>query len=141
MIQNLVILFTIGALFAMFEIIADKYDESIFPKGKLKIFFDPILSWKLKYKTGFKPIPIGLYGYYHKFFNLKYKEKFPLSGTLLVFLTDFRHILKLSLVISIVALALFYVPFMGVWVDWLLGVFILLGIFELFYSKILIITK
>lgn len=137
---NISILFAIGALFAAFEIIVDKYEDTIFPQGvDATLFFNPIYSWKNKYDKSMSLAPTkGLYGFYHKHFNLKYREKFLLSGTTLVFLTDFRHLLKLLLVISIIGLAIFYEPFMGIWIDWLIGAFIILATFELFYSQILI---
>lgn len=49
-------------------------------------------SWKRKYKRDhidrLTPAPRALY---YRIFNLKYKEAFPLSATLLVFVTDYYH--------------------------------------------------
>lgn len=50
-------------------------------------------SWKDKYKQPLKPIPKGFYGLYHRINGLSYYERFPLSGTLLVSLTDWWHLL------------------------------------------------
>ena len=48
-------------------------------------------SWN-KYKKDRRLSPTkGLYGLYHKKFNLKYQERFLFSCTILVFLTDLFH--------------------------------------------------
>jgi hypothetical protein len=48
-------------------------------------------SWKNKYRKGLKPIPKGWYGRYHRRYDLSFHERFPLSGTSLVWLTDGFH--------------------------------------------------
>lgn len=58
-------------------------------------------SWRKKYAIGLKPIPKGLYGLYHQVNGLSYKEKFFLSGSLLVFLTDWWHLFDLLRIIAI----------------------------------------
>lgn len=54
------------------------------------------MSYMRKYRlVGFMstvyPPTKGLYGWYHKFFKIKYKERFPLSATALVSFTDGLH--------------------------------------------------
>lgn len=51
-------------------------------------------TWKNKYKPGLLSIPKSLYGEYHKLMGLSYAERFPLSGTFFVFLTDKWHLIN-----------------------------------------------
>lgn len=73
-----------------------------------------------KYKEPKEPAPST---WYYKLAVLKYKEKFPGSGTLFTFVTDGYHftqmMFKFSLSMAIVA----YRPWLGVW-DALLYLFI-----------------
>jgi hypothetical protein len=49
-------------------------------------------SWLRKYKLDHIDRPIkAKRTFYTRLFNVKYKERFPLSSTLLVFLTDYYH--------------------------------------------------
>ena len=67
-------------------------DRVLFREG----YFSPGTDhWKRKYKraSGGQLVPAPNTWYY-RFFNLKYKERFPLSATLLVFIVDKWHALK-----------------------------------------------
>ena len=71
-------------------------------------------SWKNKYRQ------IKLYGteesvfipapnnWYYRFFKLKYKEDFPLSATLLVFLTDAYHFISAIVSFTLIFLLCLY---------------------------------
>lgn len=50
-------------------------------------------DWKNKYKQPLQPAPKN---WYYKLSGLKYRERFPLSGTLLVSLTDRYHAYQLG---------------------------------------------
>lgn len=52
-------------------------------------------SWKRKYKTSHLGIYAAPDNRYYKFFKIPYKEKFPLSATLLVWTTDGFHLLQM----------------------------------------------
>ena len=65
-------------------------------------YYTPTKSWKYKYEEDefgrLVPAPKeGLYSWYHKRFNLAYKERFFLSGTALVGFTDFWHKMKTTM--------------------------------------------
>lgn len=69
-------------------------------------------SWKRKYKLDHLDNPVNSENtFYTKLFNLKYKERFPLSATLLVFLTDgfhFFQFLAIQSLMTVVALSTEY---------------------------------
>lgn len=50
--------------------------------------------------------------WYYRFFKIKYKERFPMSATLLVFLTDAYHLMQFWFKIF---MALAFVPLVGWW--------------------------
>lgn len=50
-------------------------------------------SWRRKYK-GLGYFPEYPTNFYYRFFKIKYKERFPLSATLLVFVTDGAHLMQ-----------------------------------------------
>lgn len=71
--------------------------------GKLKwMSKDPMGFWgEMSYERKYKGTPeLGMHhiaapnNWYYNFFKVKYKERFPLSATLLVFLTDAPHFLQ-----------------------------------------------
>ena len=61
-------------------------------------------SWENKYKNPLTPAP-GTW--YYKAFNLKYKERFPLSATQLVFLTDAWHFAGTLEILTLISILLF----------------------------------
>jgi len=118
-----IILIILAGLFnAAMDILKNKYHNSIFKKYKNKQWIDPTISWKNKWKNE----------------NPIYGNKFFLSSTLFVFITDLWHLFKTLMIISICLSIVFYNPIF----KWYIDVFIFyLGFtltFELFYSKILI---
>lgn len=91
--------------------------------GKFRLRGDFWQNWNRKYKEPKEPAPTT---WYYKLAVLKYKERFPGSGTIFVSLTDGYHfsqmVFKVSLVLSIVT----YRPWLGLWDALLL--FILWGV-------------
>lgn len=75
-------------------------------------------SWRRKYKMddeyNFFPAPTT---YYYKLFNLKYKERFPLSATFLVFTTDGMHLMQFCYHIFL-ALSLWLFSGVSFWWFW-----------------------
>jgi len=73
-------------------------------------------EWKNKYKQPLEPAPSN---WYYKLTGLKYKEKFWLSGSLLVFLTDKYHAYQTGFKAFICLSISFYRPIFS-WYDALL---------------------
>ena len=69
-------------------------------------------GWKNKYKQPMTPAPEN---WYYKLFNLKYREKFPLSGSLLVLFTDKYHFFQFVFKLFICTAITFYKPLFGPW--------------------------
>lgn len=88
-------------------------------------------SWKRKYKKHpasndvifltLPPIEKGIWGWYYKFFGIKYRERFPLSATVLVFLTDGYHLVQFVMIKAIlIACSRNVIDFFVLWAIWLL---------------------
>lgn len=88
-------------------------------------------SWRRKYKRHKQsndfiyltlPAPEkGLAGWYYRFFRIKYKERFPLSATVLVFLTDGYHLVQFVMIKAIIiAASRNAIDFFVLWAIWLL---------------------
>ena len=73
-------------------------------------------SWRNKYKY---PADKALFeygkGWYYRLFKIKYKERFPLSATLLVSLTDGYHLMQLFFKGLLCVAIVFYTPLFGWW--------------------------
>lgn len=83
-------------------------------------------------KTKFQvAIPLNNLWYYD-FFRVKYREAFPLSATMLSFVTDFYHLSQAGFKIF---LALSFVPLVG-WI-WAGVIWVCWGIFFTIFYKIL----
>lgn len=80
-------------------------------------------EWKNKYKQPLEPAPKTKY---YKLTGLKYKERFPLSGSLLVAFTDKYHAYQLGFKAFICAAVVTYKPLLGYW-DWLV-LFVVFGV-------------
>ncbi len=126
-----------------------RYDQSIFRSNKPYSFFGKD-SWVRKYKYRNKfhlkqygEVPIDDWQIelaqvtkrvrYHKFFALKYQEKFFGSGTFLVFVTDFFHFtqfLYLTLIVIAVVVA-------AGWPWWMILILksIMSSTFQMFFGK------
>jgi hypothetical protein len=64
-------------------------------------------GWKRKYREPFEPAPNT---WYYQFFKLKYRERFPLSGSLLVSFTDKYHAFQFGFKASLCASIVLYRP-------------------------------
>ena len=79
--------------------------------GKLAtVGFWSVHSWKHKYGMGAAPK-----NWYYRLFKIKYKERFPLSATLLVSLTDGYHLMQLFFKLLLCVAIVFYTPLFGWW--------------------------
>ena len=69
-------------------------------------------EWKNKYKQPLQPAPKT---WYYKLTGLKYKERFPLSGSILVSLTDLYHLYQFIFKVLLCTSIAFYTPLFGYW--------------------------
>lgn len=60
-------------------------------------------SWRRKYASNNGLLDLPLSNWYYDLFKIPYLERFPLSATLLVFLTDGYHLMTLFMQLSIFA--------------------------------------
>lgn len=119
-----IILIVIAAILnASMDVVSTKWVKSFFNKHlkKYEQFFNPQLSWRNKWKNG----------------DPSQGERFPLSSTMLVFLTDWWHLAKSSMILSFCISIVFYVPIFGL-IDILLFFIIFGVVFEVFYAYILV---
>ena len=87
-------------------------------------------GWKRKYREPFEPAPNN---FYYKFFKLKYRERFPLSGSLLVSFTDKYHAYQLAFKLFLCSAIVLYRPVLGWWDS--LVLFVLWGLtFTIVYT-------
>lgn len=89
-------------------------------------------GWKNKYKQPMTPAPDN---WYYKFFRLKYREKFPLSGSFLVSLTDKYHFYQLGFKAFLCLSIALHRPTFDWWIE-TIGYFAAFGIvFTLIYRR------
>lgn len=113
-----------GILNAAMDSIAMKYNKSIFPKlfPTKDQFFNPLVSWKNKYKNG----------------NPAQGPKFFGSTTFLAFTTDAWHLFKTSMLTLLFIGAVCYSPIIYPVLDVILFYIAFGTTFELFWSKIFV---
>ena len=80
--------------------------------GKIRFKGDFWQNWNRKYKQPLEPAPTT---WYYKLAVLKYKERFPGSGTILVSLTDGYHFSQLLFKLPLVAAVVSYSSWLGWW--------------------------
>lgn len=88
-------------------------------------------SWKRKYQWNADYVLVlndGHQNWYEKLFKIKYKEKFFLSSTLLVSLTDGQHFCQLWFKLFLCASIALYKPIFDVWWINAVGLWALFGI-------------
>jgi len=88
---TIIFLFIAGFFRGLAERIGFYHDESIFSaKVKPTSFFGSQMD-RRKWKSGQLGLLPAPKTWYYKLFDLKYQERFPLSATLFVFVTDAFH--------------------------------------------------
>lgn len=80
--------------------------------GKFRIKGDFWENWNRKYK---QPLEQAQTTWYYKLAVLKYKERFPGSGTIFVALTDGYHFSQLLFKVSLMLAIVSYRPWLGIW--------------------------
>ena len=98
-----------------------RWSSSVFRIFKKDDWFNPVVSWRNKWKNG-DPIQ---------------GERFFGSSTFLVWITDAWHFLKMITIVSICLSVITYVPLFNWCVDLILLLLAFTLSFELFYGKIL----
>ena len=121
-----IILIAVAALcHALMEVIALYKVQNV----KRPYSFFGVESWKRKYArhpmsneniylTSPRP-ERGFAGFYYKIFGIKYKEAFPGSATVFVFVTDFYHLIQWFMTKSIfVVMSRTWLDFVIIWAVW-----------------------
>lgn len=122
----------LGIVDAAKDIITFRFKQSVFYNLNRQ-FWDPLVSWKNKYKTplsSFKP------KWYYPFSAPNLEERFPFSSTMLVFLTDAWHLLKALTIITILSIVYFYSEMISFSADLILCFCAYSFTFNLFESKV-----
>lgn len=129
---SLILCLVLGILDAAKDIITFRFKQSVFYNLNHQ-FWDPLISWKNKYKvplTPYKP------KWYYPIFAPKLEERFPFSTTALVFLTDAWHLLKALYIVTILSAIFFYSQIISFSADIILCFCAYSFTFNLFESKI-----
>jgi len=121
---SVILMILAGILNSCMDVLQFKYQNSIFKFWKSQQWIDPSKSSQNKWK--------------YDEFGMWTGEKFFGSSTFLVFLTDFWHLCKFLMLLSISAAIIFYTPLVNWWIDILILYCSFTVTFELFYSKIFI---
>jgi hypothetical protein len=99
---ELILIFIGACSWGLTSVLAFQHGLQVKPES-----FFGVDSWKRKYKTWNGQLVRSRRTFYYKTFNLKYKERFPLSATLLVFLSDGYHacqFVAIQSLLSVIAL-------------------------------------
>jgi hypothetical protein len=110
-----------GVFNAIMDVLKVRFKKSIFQYWKGQQWINPSLSWHNKWKPT------------SKFGDL-------IMSTILVWLTDMWHFVKMLMLLSISFAIVFYIPIYIWWVDILIMYFVFTTTFEIFFSKVLIKT-
>jgi hypothetical protein len=129
---SLILCLVLGIVDAAKDIITFRFKQSVFYNLD-RHFWDPLVSWKNKYKTPLTPFKPK---WYYPFLAPKLEERFPFSSTMLVFLTDAWHLLKALTIITILSIVYFYSEMIGFSADLILCFCAYSFTFNLFESKV-----
>jgi len=122
-----------GMLNATYEILFVGFNQSIFSNLKAD-FWNPMKSWKNKWASPYpqKTIP---YWWYFGFYP-RYKEKFPHSSTMFVWLTDAWHLFKALMLVCIMLAIVSYSVVFNPFVDFILLYVTFTFVFTIFFEYI-----
>lgn len=128
----------VGVLVGVMDTVSFHYTTSIFADSK-STFWNPDESWKNKYQVNTEgELTTAPNTWYYRTFDLKYKERFPLSATALVFTTDAWHLSKALLWMIVRVWIVFLTVPWGDWKGWGLTYILLYVVqavgFHLIYS-------
>jgi hypothetical protein len=125
----------LGGFFnSIMDILFTGYGKSIFASLNNPLFWNPQVSWKNKWAQPF-PQPSENKWYYFGF-PPPYKERFPYSSTIFVFLTDGWHLSKALMLLCIMLSVVTYEPIISFWGDVALWYTMFTTVFTIFYSYV-----
>ena len=118
---SILLMIVAGMLNATMDVLKVRYKTSIFRFWKNQQWINHSLSWHNKWKP---------------------KTKFGdlIMSTVLVWVTDMWHFVKMLMLMCIAAAIIFADPALAWWLDILIMYFAFTATFELFFSKVLIKT-
>lgn len=119
-IISIVLMIFAGICNSVMDVLKTRYNTSLFAKWKHQNWLKPSLSWRNKWKDG----------------DSKKGERFLGSSTVFVWLTDFWHLAKMLMLVSIAFAIVFYSPIIAWWIDWFILYCAFTIPFEIFYSRI-----
>lgn len=135
---SLILIALAGALNATYEILFTGFNQSIFKKLNPE-FWNPLESWKFKWASPF-PQPVEDKWYYFGFLP-RYKERFPYSSTVFVFLTDAWHLFKALMLGCIMLAVVNYSVLITPFIDFILLYVTFTFTFTIFFDYVLRIRK
>ena len=135
---SLILIALAGALNATYEILFTGFNQSIFKKLNPE-FWNPLESWKFKWASPF-PQPVEDKWYYFGFLP-RYKERFPYSSTVFVFLTDAWHLFKALMLGCIMLAVVNYSVVITPFIDFILLYVTFTFTFTMFFDYVLRIRK
>ena len=130
---SLILIAIAGMLNAAYEILYVGFNQSIFSKLNGK-FWNPLKSWENKWAEPF-PQKMMPYWYYFKVYP-RYKEKFPYSSTVFVWLTDAWHVFKMCMLLCIMLAVVSYTVMFSPVIDFILLYCTFTFVFTIFFDYI-----
>jgi len=132
---SLILLIFAGFFNAIMDTLFTHYSSSIF-KNLNPLFWNPEVSWQNKWAQPF-PQPYEPKWYYFCW-PPPYKERFPYSSTIFVWMTDAWHLSKSLMLACIMGAVVLYKPIFGGWLDFWLYYGAFTFTFTMFYSYIFV---
>jgi hypothetical protein len=124
-----------GMCNSVMDTLFSHYDISIFKKFN-PLFWNPEISWKNKWAQPY-PQPTENKWYYFGF-PPPYKERFPYSSTIFVFLTDAWHLFKFFMLTFIFLGVVLYTPIVSKFADFFIYYIAYTFTFTMFYDYVLV---
>ena len=135
---TLLLIVLAGFFNAVMDTLFTHFSQSIF-KNLNPLFWNPEESWQNKWAQPF-PQPYEPKWYYFGF-PPPYKERFPYSSTIFVFLTDAWHLAKALMLACIMGGIVLYEPIVGGWGDFFIYYCSFTFTFTMFYTYIFLGEK
>jgi len=115
-----------GMLNAVMDVLKVRWKTCVFSTWKNQQWIDPSISWHTKW------------GIDTKIFGKQIDIVDKIMSTVLVWVTDMWHLVKMLMLVCISLAIVFYSPIFVFWVDALIFYCLFTITFEIFFSKILI---
>ena len=131
---SLILVILAGFFNAVMDVLFTRFEVSVF-KSFNPDWWNPAKSWKQKWKM---PLTKVSKSWYSSIFPTTYQERFPLSSTSLVWLTDAWHMAKALMLACLFVAVTVHETIWSTSVDWLIYYVCFTSTFTLFYSKLLV---